>query len=139
MTSHKTRRSPLDPPTCDQLKRRAQQKLNVGTARGSYKDGQSPSSSYPGTGPCCGEEEASRGDADHREHLRARKFWERYGKEAYYGFYHPQYKLLGKRHLPGLYFGPDEQAELKRVRKELEKQKLEKSKGSKKARDGSHK
>ncbi|KAJ7134944.1 hypothetical protein C8R43DRAFT_956176 [Mycena crocata] len=33
-----------------------------------------------------------RGDADHREHLRARKFWERYGKEAYYGFYHPQYK-----------------------------------------------
>ncbi|KAJ7112796.1 hypothetical protein C8R43DRAFT_961793 [Mycena crocata] len=73
-----------------------------------------------------------REDADYRELLRARKFRDRYGKDAFFGFYYPQYKLLGQKHLPGLYFGPDEQAELKRVEKEVEKMKRKKGKKSKK-------
>ncbi|KAJ7099642.1 hypothetical protein C8R43DRAFT_1141452 [Mycena crocata] len=45
--------------------------------------------------------------------LRARKFRNKFGQDAFMDFYYPQYKLLGLRHLPGLYFGPEEQAELK--------------------------
>ncbi|KAJ7160604.1 hypothetical protein C8R43DRAFT_1124071 [Mycena crocata] len=78
-----------------------------------------------------------RHDADYREQQRAQKFREKFGQEAFFGFYHPQYKLTGQRHLPGLYFGADDQAELNRLGKvhqrEVEKKKktAEKTKASK--------
>ncbi|KAJ7176369.1 hypothetical protein C8R43DRAFT_943152 [Mycena crocata] len=56
------------------------------------------------------------------------KFRQKYGDDAFYGFYYPQYKLLGKKHLPGLYFGADEQAELNRMEKKHQKE-VEKKKG----------
>ncbi|KAJ6600449.1 hypothetical protein DFH09DRAFT_1302921 [Mycena vulgaris] len=41
-------------------------------------------------------------DADYRETLRKRKFIDKFGEDAFYDYYLPQHKILGKDHLPGL-------------------------------------
>ncbi|KAJ7080878.1 hypothetical protein C8R43DRAFT_1143049 [Mycena crocata] len=64
-------------------------------------------------------EERREGDADYRELMRHRKFKDTYGNEAFLDLYYPEYKLQGKRHLPGLRFDP---AELKKRKEEKDAQ-----------------
>ncbi|KAJ7127720.1 hypothetical protein C8R44DRAFT_873529 [Mycena epipterygia] len=67
-------------------------------------------------------------DADYRERIRQERFINKFGRTAFRAQYVPLYKAHGKKHLPGLRFRFDDDAEERAWRKAQKAGKAEKDK-----------